>query len=398
MAETIANNYNDPVTISDAYDVLKLKYGESDAAVRTAFRRLALQYHPDKARSIYDSRRFYQIKAASQLILGELDTRELDYMAEEAEFYKYDYANDESFNQSDIESNEITELEMWNMPDEDDMFVKNDELDDLGFTTAHSDKNMTAQTIELNSQTSLISPIDDTLVINSADGFRILPILAPNILNSAQIVAARANRRPNYYCGNDYVSIEDIITDDEIAAHAPPYIAVQKGLITNIEVDCIVSSITNTFEELYDVGKAVGTAVGNDIITKQLAAYRDAETVVGASEIRTSPATCVLTESGDLPAHYVIHVVVNDQMPSTAVMYYNALTMAAAQGFRTIAFCAFNTHKYEDQHIYAATIRMTINKWLSQNSNAMDAILILTYTDQEFRLLNASLRGLYGCI
>ncbi|OIT06633.1 PREDICTED: chaperone protein dnaJ 8, chloroplastic [Nicotiana attenuata] len=80
-------------TVADPYKTLRIQPGASESEVRKAFRKLALQYHPDVCRGNNCGVQFHQINEAYDVVMSNLrgETR-----AEMEIYEEYDDSNDES--------------------------------------------------------------------------------------------------------------------------------------------------------------------------------------------------------------------------------------------------------------------------------------------------------------
>ncbi|CAO2814694.1 unnamed protein product [Amaranthus hypochondriacus] len=72
-------------TLMDPYQTLSVNPGSSESEVKKAFRRLALQYHPDVCRGDNCTVQFYQINEAYDMVMNTL--REKSRAEEEMETY-----------------------------------------------------------------------------------------------------------------------------------------------------------------------------------------------------------------------------------------------------------------------------------------------------------------------
>lgn len=80
-------------SVMDPYKTLRIQAGASESDVKKAFRRLALQYHPDVCRGRDCGVEFHQINEAYNIVMANL--REETNVRERYE--EYDDDNDESF-------------------------------------------------------------------------------------------------------------------------------------------------------------------------------------------------------------------------------------------------------------------------------------------------------------
>ncbi|PHU24188.1 Chaperone protein DnaJ [Capsicum chinense] len=82
-----------PSAVADPYKTLRIQSGASESEVRKAFRKLALQYHPDVCRGNNCDVQFHQINEAYDVVMSNLrgETRAELEMIEE-----YDDSNDDS--------------------------------------------------------------------------------------------------------------------------------------------------------------------------------------------------------------------------------------------------------------------------------------------------------------
>ncbi|GAB4850557.1 hypothetical protein Ancab_029866 [Ancistrocladus abbreviatus] len=79
------------ISVADPYRTLKIERGASESEVKKAFRRLALQYHPDVCKGDNCTVRFHQINEAYDIVMNSLRG---ESMASEME--GYDSGVDES--------------------------------------------------------------------------------------------------------------------------------------------------------------------------------------------------------------------------------------------------------------------------------------------------------------
>lgn len=91
-------------TLSDPYQTLSLPRGASESEVKKAFRRLALQYHPDVCRGDNCTINFHQINEAYDMVMSNLRGES----KAEAELEAY-YDPDEAFRGMGNDS----EWDMW---------------------------------------------------------------------------------------------------------------------------------------------------------------------------------------------------------------------------------------------------------------------------------------------
>lgn len=64
--------YSSSSAVTDPYKTLRIQPGASESEVKKAFRRLALQYHPDVCRGSNCGVQFHQINEAYDVVMGNL--------------------------------------------------------------------------------------------------------------------------------------------------------------------------------------------------------------------------------------------------------------------------------------------------------------------------------------
>ncbi|PIN04359.1 hypothetical protein CDL12_23102 [Handroanthus impetiginosus] len=59
--------------VKDPYKILKIRHGASESEIKKAFRKLALQYHPDVCKESNSGAKFNQIYEAYDLVMSNLN-------------------------------------------------------------------------------------------------------------------------------------------------------------------------------------------------------------------------------------------------------------------------------------------------------------------------------------
>lgn len=356
------------ISLTEAFSILELPYGANDDDVRRAYKAAALKYHPDKVGG--DADMFHRIKAARDIIL-------LDWIDELRDI-------DDEFatataDMSGTPSSDATDLQEWHIDDVDDV----DEVDESEYDLEARIAEEWHKGILDESIAATFDEIYDKAVLETpAESLGIIATILPEIIirDSMQIASTTHN-----VWTTDYVQLADIITDEHIASGST-HIIVQQGSITNIKADCIVSSVSHSLQKMPGIDTAIREA-GGDIITNQLDKY--------AADMRPLLArsgNVYLTDGGRLPASYVIHCVVDNSLIDLRTCYWNALTMAAAAGFRTIAFCGLAMGRGGMLEKAAKIAAKTISLWINANPGAMDVIALFGFQEHEWRVLDSCTR------
>jgi len=354
------------VSLTEAFSILELPYGASDDDVRRAYKAAALKYHPDKVGG--DADMFHRIKAARDIIL-------LDWIDELRDI-------DNEFAAADMSgtiSSDATDLQEWHIDDVDDVNESEYELEARIAEEWHKgilddkDEPLAATFDEIYDKAVLETP---------AESLGIIVTILPEIIirDSMQIAATSTDMWTT-----DYVQLADIITDEQIAAGST-HIVIQQGSITHIKADCVVSSVSHSLQKMPGIDTAIREA-GGDIISSQLNKY-----AANMQPLIARPGNVYLTDGGRLPSAYVIHCVVDNSLIDLRTCYWNALTMAAAAGFRTIAFCGLAMGRGGMLEKAAKTAAKTISLWINANPGAMDVIALFGFQEHEWRVLDSCAR------
>ncbi|MBL5884093.1 O-acetyl-ADP-ribose deacetylase [compost metagenome] len=145
-----------------------------------------------------------------------------------------------------------------------------------------------------------------------------------------------------------------------------PQIEVVLGDITTQHVDVIVNAANPSLMGGGGVDGAIHRAAGPQLL--------EACKVVRQHQSELAPGHAVITVAGDLPAKAVIHAVgpvwqggENHEARSLEDAYLNSLRLAAANGYKTLAFPAISTGVYGFPKAAAAAIAVaTVSDYLTR--------------------------------
>ena len=144
-----------------------------------------------------------------------------------------------------------------------------------------------------------------------------------------------------------------------------PQIEVVLGDITTQHVDVIVNAANPSLMGGGGVDGAIHRAAGPQLL--------EACKVVRQHQSELAPGHAVITVAGELPAKAVIHAVgpvwqggENHEARSLEDAYLNSLRLAAANGYKTLAFPAISTGVYGFPKAAAAAIAVaTVSDYLT---------------------------------
>ncbi|XP_010034039.2 chaperone protein dnaJ 8, chloroplastic [Eucalyptus grandis] len=84
-------------SVLDPYKTLRIQPGASESEVKKAFRRLALQYHPDVCRGSNCGMQFHRINEAYDVVMSSLRSESIEQEMYESSSCAYEQGGDEEF-------------------------------------------------------------------------------------------------------------------------------------------------------------------------------------------------------------------------------------------------------------------------------------------------------------
>ncbi|XP_037083802.1 macro domain-containing protein RSc0334-like [Pollicipes pollicipes] len=202
-----------------------------------------------------------------------------------------------------------------------------------------------------------------------------------------------AERRRNYRCGNNYVTLSSIPTwlqhsrekvagaPSEAAAVSPSNkladkVSLWRGDITRLELDAVVNAANRSLLGGGGVDGAIHAAAGPQL-RAECAALRGCDT----GEVK-------LTQGYRLPARHVLHTVgpVGEKPDLLRRCYAGCLELARRHGLRSLAFPCVSTGVFGYPNEAAARVALaTVRTELEQHADELDRVVFCLFLEQDVK-------------